>query len=82
MINMTNKKGPGRPALPDCELRRINLGAMVTPPEAEALRKDAESLGVSLSTYLRLAMLEKLKRSQNRNRSVTKNRAPRRTGAP
>ena len=65
MINMTNKKGPGRPALPDCELRRINLGAMVTPPEAEALRKDAESLGVSLSTYLRLAMLEKLARKKH-----------------
>jgi len=64
MINMTNKKGPGRPALPDRELRRIKLCVMVTPPESEALRKDAESWGVSFSTYLRLAMLEKFKREK------------------
>jgi len=66
MSAMTPKRGPGRPALPDLEVRNILVSAMVTPLEAEEMRKDAASLGLSFSSYLRQAMLEKLKRSRNR----------------
>lgn len=66
MSAMTHKRGPGRPALPETEVRNILVNAMVTPAEAEEMRKDAASLGLSLSSYLRQAMLEKLKRSRDR----------------
>lgn len=62
---MTLKRGPGRPALPETEVRNILVNAMVTPREAEEMRKDAASLGLTLSSYLRQAMLEKLKRSRD-----------------
>lgn len=66
MSAMTHKRGPGRPALPETEVRNILISAMVTPSEAEDMRKDAASLGLSFSSYLRQALIEKLKRSRDR----------------
>jgi hypothetical protein len=63
---MPAKKAKGRPALPPAERRDILIRVLVNKREYEELQDEAETVGTSLSTSMRLAALAAVRARRER----------------